>query len=262
VDTADRYRLATPEQVELEYDLGGIGSRFVAVLIDSIIQSVLYVAVILAFVGGAALLDRVTNGRSSQSELLMIVGVALAILLTFVVTWGYFLFFEVVWSGQSPGKRWMGLRVVRADGRPIGFLEALVRNVVRIADFLPFMYVLGVAVMLLNRQARRLGDFAAGTIVVKERRSLSPRALQVPLAAPRAGDELGDAAESLNWAALAPDDYVLVREFLFRRGSLAEGPRRTLAGTLAGGLAVKLGQPAPEDAEAFLERVAAEYRRR
>src|SRR6185295_15315903 len=98
--------------------------------------------------------------------LLQLMGPALGILFTFCVYWGYFAFFEIIWSGRTPGKRIASIRVIKESGRPLNAYEAIGRNVLRAIDFLPVMYGLGVVVMMLNRQSRRIGDFVAGTVVV------------------------------------------------------------------------------------------------
>ena len=93
---------------------------------------------------------------------------ALIVLIYFALFWGYFMLFETLWSGQTPGKRAGRLRVIRRDGQPVGAGEVLIRNLVRIVDFLPGFYGIGLVVMFIDKEARRLGDMAAGTIVVRE----------------------------------------------------------------------------------------------
>src|SRR5918911_227838 len=127
------YNVVTPERVKLQYDIAGIGSRGAAAIIDTFLQSI-----------------------------------ALYVLLVFVVTSGYYVFFEIVWNGQTPGKRLVGVRVIRENGYPIRPIDAVIRNLVRIVDWLPGMYGIGVLTMLLNQRSKRLGDFASGTIVVRE----------------------------------------------------------------------------------------------
>jgi uncharacterized RDD family membrane protein YckC len=244
--------------VDLQYDLGGLGSRFVAALIDTMIQVMLFLVLSMGLLGGTALLSRL-NLDGEDNGMIGVIGVALFALASFALIWGYYVFFEVVWSGQTPGKRVMSLRVVTAAGQPIGFFEALIRNIVRIADFLPALYVLGTTVMLLNSRSRRLGDFAAGTIVVKERHDIALGELRVARAAPA---ERQDGDVALNWSALTPQDYVLVREFLLRRDSLAANRRRELAGRIAAGLAARLELAAPDEPEEFLSRLADDYNRR
>ncbi len=95
--------------------------------------------------------------------------VAILGLISFILLWGYYIFFEILWNGQSPGKRWVGLRVIRIDGTPITLSESIIRNLVRIIDFLPTAYGVGVVTMFINTNSRRVGDLAAGTIVVHDR---------------------------------------------------------------------------------------------
>jgi uncharacterized RDD family membrane protein YckC len=251
----DSYRLPTPEQVDLRLDVAGLGSRFVAALVDVFIQSVLWLALALFLVGGGAAASRVPGVDDSW---LPIIGAVLFTLASFLIVWAYYVFFETIWNGQTPGKRLLGLRVLKVDGQPIGFFEALIRNIVRLADFLPGLYVVGSAVMLLNSRSRRLGDYAAGTLVVKERRDLHIENLEIKTA-PR--DESSPEAV-IDWSALQPSDYVLVREFLMRRDSLERGKRAELAGRIATGLAARMGQSAPADAEDYLEQLGTEYRKR
>ncbi|MEK7327557.1 MAG: RDD family protein, partial [Chloroflexota bacterium] len=95
--------------------------------------------------------------------------VAIFGLISFAFFWGYYILFEMLWNGQSPGKRWVGLRVIRTDGTPITLTESIIRNLVRLVDFLPAYYGVGVVTMFINEQSRRLGDLAAGTLVVHDR---------------------------------------------------------------------------------------------
>ena len=155
----DKLTIDTPEQVHLEFALAGVGSRFMATLLDSIIQGLLYIAIFAAAaLVASAPLARLT-GRWT---------VALAIFAGFIVTWGYFAIFESVWKGQTPGKKWAGIRVIKDSGRPITPFEAAARNLVRIVDYMPGFYAVGLVTMLLNDKHRRVGDYVAGTLVVHE----------------------------------------------------------------------------------------------
>src|ERR671926_427029 len=127
------YSVLTPERVRLQYDIAGIGSRGAAAIVDTVIQGILLFLV------------------------------ATYLLAVFVVTAGYYIFFEIVWSGQTPGKRALGVRVIRENGYPIRPVDAVIRNLVRVVDGLPSGYAIGLLVMLLNNRSKRLGDFAAGT---------------------------------------------------------------------------------------------------
>src|SRR5689334_15013807 len=93
---------------------------------------------------------------------------ALVIFAGFCIYWGYYAIFESLWKGQTPGKRWAGIRVIKETGRPINAFEAIARNLVRIIDLVPGIYGVGVVTMLLNAKSKRLGDYVAGTIVVHE----------------------------------------------------------------------------------------------
>src|SRR5262249_33255826 len=110
-------------------------------------------------------------------------------LVAFAFLWGYYIFFEMAWNGQSPGKRWVGLRVMRLDGTPLTLSESIIRNLVRLVDFLPAYYGVGVVAMFISSQSRRLGDLAAGTVVVHDRAavtlaSLAASAQVTPAAGP------------------------------------------------------------------------------
>ncbi|MBA2447828.1 MAG: RDD family protein [Chloroflexi bacterium] len=251
----DSYGLSTPEQVELGYEVAGLGSRFVAALIDVLIQMVVMLALFLAaLLGGvltlAAVGRRVSGGAQSEAVFLLL---AVMVLVLFVVIWGYYIFFEMVWNGQTPGKRRLGIRVLTTGGEPITLTHSLVRNLVRLIDFLPSSYMLGAAVMLLNGRAQRLGDLAAGTIVVKERRERVPSML--------AALPSEQALAPQDAAAFTAEDVALAREFLVRQDELAPDRRRELAARISGRLRARLGPVGPagvsEPDESLLARVAA-----
>jgi uncharacterized RDD family membrane protein YckC len=239
------YSVLTPERVSLEYGIAGIGSRGGAAIIDTLIQSVVLV---LVFVAGASAGAAVSLFSGRFAEVFLIAILALG---GFVITAGYFMVFEIVWNGQTPGKRMLSIRVIRESGYPIRPIDSVIRNVVRIVDWLPLFYGIGVLVMLFNKRSRRLGDFAAGTIVVREggaRQSLSsvvsPAALE-----PAALEQRG--------YALSSADATLIRDFLVRRNSLHPEARADLARRLATAMAQRYHLPLEEDPEAFLERLAA-----
>jgi uncharacterized RDD family membrane protein YckC len=162
---SDQLNIETPEQVELEFSIAGLGSRFVAILIDSVLIAGFYLAVflVLALVFSSAM----AAGGKAGDELDTAGKWVLAafIFLNFLLVWGYFALFEGLWRGQTPGKRVMKLRVIKDSGRQITFFEALARNLLRFVDYLPGMYLVGVITMLCNKRNKRLGDLAAGTVV-------------------------------------------------------------------------------------------------
>jgi uncharacterized RDD family membrane protein YckC len=261
---SDPYRLETPEAVSVHYALAGVGSRFLAAAVDTLIQTALLILIVIAAAaagGWAAVSGALRDLGDAPTSSPTVWLVALFLIGTFLLLWGYYVAFELLWNGQSPGKRLFHLRVLRDNGYPIGFVESLVRNLVRLLDFLPFYYGFGVVAMLVDSRSRRLGDLAAGTIVVKERRDVSaadllprePLALDSPAATLPRVDRLDDRA------------YALVREYLLRRDRLGAPARALLARELCQALAPQLDVPPPDDpaaAELFLDRLAAAYRAR
>lgn len=223
----DQHTVNTPEGVPLFQDTAGIGSRFAALALDTVIQTMLVAALTAGFAAMNALPDFGSGFRAAIGDW---VG-AVFVLALFLVVWGYFPACESLWRGQTPGKRCLRLRVVKADGLPVTFFDTLVRNLLRLVDFLPAFYCVGLTVMFAGRN-RRLGDLAAGTVVIRERRPVAP------------------------W--LMGSEEALVRRFLARRRQLAPEHRRRLAARIAEAVSVRSGmEPAGhEDAERFLERVA------
>jgi uncharacterized RDD family membrane protein YckC len=229
----------TPENVVFDMELAGIGSRFMAALVDTLLIAVLQAALFLALalVGSLTLIENLEWFGWL---------VAAAVLLSFVLLWGYYLLFEWRWNGQTPGKRLVGLRVMRVDGRPVTFVEVLIRNLVRLIDFLPVFYGLGVVVMAFQRQWRRLGDLAAGTLVVFEQKpvrleSLS-RARRYDVVR---SESLIPEGDRLPVERLAPTDIQRVEEFLDRWISLLD-PKH-VANAIHRSLMAQMGLPAPEE---------------
>jgi uncharacterized RDD family membrane protein YckC len=163
------YEVVTTEKVPFTYRVAGIGSRFLAWLVDG---SLIVVLLLMGVMAGSVL-------ESARQGL----GIALVFIWAFVAQWGYFLFFEWLWDGQTPGKRLLGIRVIQWRGTGISFYQAAVRNIVRVVDALPFFYAVGCTVAACNRLQRRLGDLAAGTLVVHIERKAKPiQSLYAPAA--------------------------------------------------------------------------------
>jgi uncharacterized RDD family membrane protein YckC len=237
VEYEDRIRIATPEGVELELRLAGVGSRSIAAMLDETVRWVLFWAVVVILI----VWDFASDGWD----------VAIVVLVVFLLRFAYDVLFEVLGGGRTPGKRLAGLRVVRTGGRPVDFVSSAIRNVVRLVDFLPLLYGVGMLVVMLTRNNQRLGDLAAGTLVVRER-------MWTP-AERRAGPEIApDAVAGWDVSAISADDIATVRRFLERRESLARGPREDLAADMARRLRARVAG-APEDltAERFLELLSA-----
>lgn len=231
----DRLSIATPEGVDLELALAGLGSRFVAALLDAVVQT--------ALIGAAALLLLVGIGGG--------VAYAVFVVVTFLVFFVYDILFEVLASGRTLGKRWTGLRVVRVGGAPVGFLTSTVRNVMRLVDILPGMYGVGAVAILATSRNQRLGDVVAGTLVVRERRAHVPALPFEPRPVPFLA--------AWDVSAVTAEELATVRSFLARRHDLDHAPRSALARTLAERLRPKVAGPTEElrGDESFLEQLAA-----
>jgi uncharacterized RDD family membrane protein YckC len=244
----DKLTIDTPEQVHLEFVLAGLGSRFMAILLDSLIQ---FAGFLVVFILGSIFLASglFPAGTSNWA-------VALWILVFFSLYWGYFAIFEVVWKGQTPGKRWAGIRVIKDSGRPINTFEAIARNLLRAVDSLPGMYAAGVVTMLLNRNNRRLGDFVAGTLVVHES---SDRESSIFFNTAQSATSVPQAAQ------LTLQQAELIEAFLARRLDIPDDVRRQNATRIAEMMATALAIPAESrvpDNEDFLEILVREFRNR
>ena len=169
----DQLNIATPEQVDLRFPIAGVGSRFLAVLADHALQLLVYIILGLILYATSATTS-IGNAVDRQSATAQKWIAALFILFNFLLFWGYFALFEAFWNGQTPGKRLLKLRVLKDSGRAITLFEALARNLLRIVDYFPGLYLVGVITMLCNRENKRLGDLVAATIVVHERSAEQP----------------------------------------------------------------------------------------
>lgn len=215
----ERITIDTPENVAFGYPIAGIGSRFLAALVDSLIILILQLAVQVSLY---ALLNAFA-GLSLDSELQTLTWAAAIFgLVGFALLWGYYIFFELAWNGQSPGKRWVGLRVIRAEGTPITLSESIIRNLVRLVDFLPVAYGVGVVTMFIDARSRRLGDLAAGTLVVRDKADLTLSSLSAAQQLSRWGapDQTLEALQPLPFGRLSEQDLQMVEDFLQRRGEL------------------------------------------
>jgi uncharacterized RDD family membrane protein YckC len=213
VDYEDRIRIATPEGVDLELVLGGVGSRFTSAMVDFIIQTTAVVVCALVFMLG------VGGG----------IGAALTAIASFVILFVYDVAFEVWNGGRTPGKRLNGLRVVVADGRPITFVRSAARNLMRIIDV--YVFFVGAFVILVTKQNQRLGDLIADTLVVRE--LAAPSAVtrmepSIPAPAPIPVD-----MPAWDVSAVTADELAAVRSFLMRRNEITSEARVQISGMLA-----------------------------
>jgi uncharacterized membrane protein SpoIIM required for sporulation/uncharacterized RDD family membrane protein YckC len=209
-DFRQHLEVETPEHVVLDYEIAGLGSRALAAIIDTLILIAWSFALLVVF-GLLAL----------QSE---VWASALFALAYFASLWGYFAFFEGFGRGQTPGKRRLGIRVVRDTGHPVSFGSAAVRNLLRAADFLPPPYLLGGILVALHPRGKRLGDMVAGTVVVRDRPAEAPENATVATTL---------AQEDAGAPELSEEEFRILREFSERAGALAAEPRARLSARLA-----------------------------
>lgn len=220
------HQVLTPEYVEFDFVLAGLFSRFLAWVLDTLITVGIAVGVMIAL--SAAMFA--FPGFAS----------ALGFIVWFLVDWGYAIFLESVWSGQTVGKRAMGLRVIQESGVRIGFLHAALRNLARPIDRLPFLYAVGGTAALFSESQQRLGDMLAGTIVVRDRR------LKIPASIARPDGEttlLDDPLFRARVAKLTAEEEALIFSAALRREELGMEARLSLFAALS--------QRLQEDADLF-----------
>src|SRR5215469_16295564 len=225
---SDKLTIETPEQVHLEFVLAGIGSRFMAVFADSIIQLILLLAL--------SMVDRLIlqGGVLSDWRGAKIWVIAVVIFVYFCIIWVYYAAFEALWNGQTPGKRWAGIRVIKESGRAINAFEAITRNLVRVIDFFPVFYGVGIITMMLNSKNRRLGDFAAGTLVVHDRKTKDTNLFfETP-------EKKGNFAV-YQAVHLGVPEVELIETFLARRSDIPPEVRHQSATSIADMICTKLG---------------------
>lgn len=245
-DYRQHLEVETPEHVVIDYEIAGLGSRALAALADMLIIVTLGTAI-------AWLAGRVTV--SAAPMLFPVVG-----LLFFGLFWGYFTLFEGLREGQTPGKRWLGIRVIRDTGHAIAFREAAARNLLRLIDFLPPPYLLGALFVAIHPKGKRIGDLVAGTVVVRDRPIGAPVPLPLVLPARRVAvteTAIADAAaaegagEEVTSPLLTDEEYRFLREFDARAADLPADVRQRLASQLVARLAPRFPSR-PTDDVAFL----------
>lgn len=249
----DTLHIQTPENVAFGYPIAGLGSRFIACALDSLLILFLEILVLVVILGVAS---SVFSGIENLEESVSAWGLAIAGLLIFMIFWGYYIFFEMIWNGQTPGKRLVGLRVIRANGTPVTLVEAMVRNLMRLVDLLPSFYGIGVVTMFIDLQSRRLGDLTAGTLVVHDRGKVTLAALEksITSAMTRTSKEILS-----DWPLerLTPEEVRLAESFLERRKDFTNRPE--LAQQIALALATRMERPEAvpnwPEAEGWLELI-------
>lgn len=266
MDLDDRITFPTPEGVELEVQLAGLGSRFIAGGVDFVIQLIL-IGILVAVTAAAG---------GSGSPLIVA-----SVIITFAVWYLYHVPFEVLDGGRSPGKRLGHLRVVRTSGAPVDLSASLIRNLLRLLDGITLLYLPTILTIPVSARNQRPGDMAAGTVVIRDRSESGSRRPRRPwrrrvrqppdlirggappatssAAIPAGIASPAPAGPEPRWdtSAITPEEAAAIRRFLARRGSLALGPRRELALRLANGLRPKVtGAPENMAPERFLQQLS------
>ena len=254
--------IETPERVPLHFALASIGNRFIACAIDHAIQvfTLFVIVIIFAIISDVSHLG---NQFSSTPKWVK----ALLIIFAFVVWDGYFVLFEWLWRGQTPGKRWLKLRVIREDGRPISFFEAMVRNLLRILDIQPIVfYSIGLVSVFATDRDQRVGDLVAGTVVVREREAEAPAFAEVfasPVSDPALRRSFKPVVFTADLNSLTEQEISVVESFLRRRWDLKDYPRQWMAWRVAMPILFKLRPQYDMSTfsyEGFLEELLHRYR--
>jgi uncharacterized RDD family membrane protein YckC len=231
VEYGERLTITTPEGVAVELLLANIGSRFLATMLDLVIQAA------IALVGALIAVALFDGGVLS---LVLFVG-------GFLLIFGFDVAFEVANHGRTPGKKAAGLRVVRETGAPVTFVTSAIRNAMRLIDILPGVYGIAMISIFATRNNQRLGDLAAGTVVIRERTPTLPR------------ESIPEAPRVYGWdtSAITTEDLAIVRSFLDRRATLNPGARAQLASDLSTRLRAKVAGAPDLEPEPFLETLVA-----
>jgi uncharacterized RDD family membrane protein YckC len=241
IETEETLIIETPERVPLAFALASIGNRFLAVAIDHFIQFLTMFITAWAFIRLSGIGE---NGFDESPPMILQEmskwTIAIMIVVIFLLFTGYFIFFEWLWNGQTPGKRLMKLRVIREDGRPITLWEVIARNLLRIFDNLPWffmpIYSIGLICIFLNSRDQRIGDMFAGTVVIRERTDESPTfaetfSNQISDTAFRRVQKRVNFQTNIN--SLTEGEIEVVESFLRRRWDLTERQRIWMAWRIA-----------------------------
>lgn len=246
----------TPESVELEFTLAGIGSRAWALVIDyHVLGAILVGFLLILWAISSALIDgwgRVFGTRSIELWLS-----AIAFITVFAIYTGYFVFFETLWQGQTPGKKLAKIRVIRDDGRLIGLQQATLRALIRSVDD---TFFIGALLIMLTKKEKRLGDLLAGTIVIQTEASANPASFSVSSQAQDLAMQLQQT--EADFSQLLPDEFATIREYLQRREKMTPKAKEQVSLDLAKQTKAIIGLdklPSPVEPDVFLEAVYIAY---
>ncbi|HEX5275024.1 MAG TPA: RDD family protein [Candidatus Rubrimentiphilum sp.] len=235
----------TPESIAFSYELAGLGSRFLAVSVDVTIQTLVMIGILwgLIYAGthGAA-----ARHVSEPTKIETNLAIAFIAAIIFIVYFGYFILFEAFWNGQTPGKKLMGLRVVRDGGYPADFGSIAIRNLIRVGEFVAGLYAISAVAALMSPENKRLGDMAAGTIVVRDAR------------AAKLADLMEEPAETAHPLMLSPQERALIDQFVARREGMAPNNRAIMASQIGARVRPRVSRDLQQlDDEELLTRLSA-----
>lgn len=237
----------TPESIAFRYELAGIGSRFLAVAIDLALQTAMLFLISWGFYWLGTTAAKHVKHVPRSGDLGTNIVIAILIAIVFMIFFGYFILFEAFWNGQTPGKKALGIRVVRDGGYPLDFTASLVRNLIRIGEMIFGFYAISSVAAVFSPMNKRIGDLAAGTVVVREAKMASP------------ADFLKEMRAEPVYASTAyvtGEERALIKRFLDRRDVLSHQRRAELAAQIATRVRDRLPvdmQTLPD--EALLERL-------
>lgn len=249
----NKITLQTPESVELEFSLAGIGNRAYALIIDYIIWAI---ALIFIFIAWGVFSTQVIGWQNNEAQLWFY---AINLLILFGVYVGYFVYFETLWKGQTPGKRIAKIRVICDNGRPVGLQQSALRALLRPLD--DFIFI-GAVLIMFTPKEKRLGDLVAGTLVIQEEKNIVPAKFPLSEQAQPLAIKL---LENSNILALLPDDFAVIREYLQRRKIMQQDAKLKLSRNLANQIRdiIELENiPSGVTADLFLEAIYLAYQQK
>ena len=217
--------LETPESVELEFKLAGIGNRIYALVIDYIVLGLILIVILIAWIILLLLLEDFLNFSDRVYLWLR----AIQVLIIFTIYVGYFIFFEVVWQGQTPGKRRVKIRVIGDHGRQISLQQSTLRALLRPVDD---MFFLGFFLIIVTKKEKRFGDWLAGTIVVQEEQMINSETEALSLS-PQAESLANILVKEAQISRLIPEDFALIKRYLQRRNEMIPQAKIEVSSRLA-----------------------------
>ncbi|MEY3869305.1 MAG: hypothetical protein RLZZ338_3196 [Cyanobacteriota bacterium] len=223
----NKYTFQTPESVELEFTLAGIGSRAYALFIDYIIWGISLFFWLIAWTFIDSFIRDIFKNIVGNNKILDLWLFSLGLLMTFLIYVGYFVLFETLGQGQTPGKKRAKIRVIRDDGRPVRLPQATLRALLRPLD--DFLFI-GFFLIVFNKQEKRLGDWVAGTLVIQAQSPVKSQKLKISKDAKRLAKEL---LQEADFSRLLPEDFAVIREFLHRRNGMSLTAKNKLSIKLA-----------------------------